>query len=51
MDIYEPTSKDICRPIPTNNVTLKTSTKHFVLHVGDANNIHKCSSFPTWAKY
>jgi hypothetical protein len=51
MDIYEPISKDICKPILMDNVTLKTSTKHFLLHVGDGNNIHKCNSFPTWARY
>jgi hypothetical protein len=51
MDIFEPTSKEICRPIPTNNVTFKTSTKHFLLCVNDANNIHMCNYFPGWARY
>jgi hypothetical protein len=52
MGIFEPTSRDIYNgPIPTDNVNLKTSTKHFLLHVGDANNIHMCNSFPAWAKF
>ncbi len=51
MDIFEPTSKDIYKSIIANNVTFKTSTKHFLPHVDDANNINKCNSFLTWARY
>jgi hypothetical protein len=40
MDIFEPTSRDIYRPILANNITFKLGTKHFLLHVDDANNIH-----------
>jgi hypothetical protein len=51
MNIFEPTSRDICRSIPTNNVTFKTSIKHFLFHVDVANNIHRCNFFLAWVRY
>ncbi len=51
MDTFEPTSRVICRRIPTNNIIFKTNIKYFLLHIGDANNSHKCNCFPTWARY
>ncbi len=51
MDIFKPISMNICKPIHADNITFKTCTEHFLLHIDDANNIHKCNFFHVWARY
>jgi hypothetical protein len=51
LDIFKPTSRNNNKPTLVDNITFKIATKHVLLHVGDANNIHMCSFFFAWVKY